>query len=403
MTSPSTRDVEERQDATRLLLSHPLVTANGPHADGYRLVRRHRAALTEELRRIFGYRLVVESGFARLFKAGPGPRGRPRPLRRANGAPFAPRGYSYLALACAVLLTSRSQILLSALIEDIRGAAAEAEIDLGADSLTDRRALVGALRQLVTWGVLEEDDGTIEGYAGDPSAEALLFVHRDIVRHLLAVPLRDVASPTELVVAAAEPGAVGGARHAVRRLIVEEPSVLSGDIDDEKWAWLRQYQRREAQILHAAVGVNVEIRAEGVTAIDPQGTLTDVAFPGDGSLAQAALLTVAVLVDRLRPADIPHARDALIPAVPVPAGLIDEVVVGLVAANAKRWKKDYVERPQLAVAEVTDLLVSMGLLDRDETTIHLRAVAARYAPTVVTAPPPSGPDQTPLEWETPST
>ena len=55
----------------------------------------------------------------------------------------------------------------------------------------------------------------------------------------------------------------------MRRLLVETPSVVAGDVDDESWAWLRQSQRRETTILGDAVGLDLEIRAEGVLAIDP--------------------------------------------------------------------------------------------------------------------------------------
>ena len=114
-------------------------------------VRRHRDDLSRDARQLLGYRLVVESGFARLYKAGLVPN-RARPLRRASGAPFSPRTYAYLALCCSVLLTGRQQVLLSGLVDDVRNAAVEAGVDLGGDSHADRQAFVAALRQLVAWG-----------------------------------------------------------------------------------------------------------------------------------------------------------------------------------------------------------------------------------------------------------
>lgn len=382
MTRALTADREELQDAARLLLAHPLLTATGAHAAGFRLVRRHRQRLVEDFRQLLGYRLVVEAGFARLYKGGLGSH-RGRPLLRSTGAPFQPRGYVYLTLTCAVLLTSRSQILLSGLVEEIRSAAAEADIDLGGDSMTERRALVSALRQLVAWGVLEEDDGSVDDYANDSGSEALLFVNRDLVRHLLAVALREVSGPEQLIALAAEPGAVGGPRHAVRRRIVEEPAVLSEDLDDGEWAWLRQYQRREAQILEESFGLDLEVRAEGVAAIDPQGSLSDLPFPGTGTLGQAALLAVAELVRRHAPAQVPQPREGTLDSVEVTDGEILDIVSRLVEVHRRRWRKDYVERPHALAADVTDLLAAMGLIDRDRGRLRLRAVAARYRPTVV--------------------
>ena len=105
-TSTATRDLAERQDALRHLLRHPLTTDDGPHAEPFQLVRRHRDELGRDVRQLLGYRLVVEATFARLYKAGLGP-GRARPLRRPSGAPFSPHAYAYLALCCSTLLTGR--------------------------------------------------------------------------------------------------------------------------------------------------------------------------------------------------------------------------------------------------------------------------------------------------------
>ncbi len=380
----SARDAAERQDALRLLLRYPLVTADGPHAETFRLVRRHRDDLSRDARQLLGYRLVVESGFARLYKAGLGPN-RARPLRRASGAPFSPRTYAYLALCCSVLLTGRQQVLLSGLVDDVRNAAVEAGVDLGGDSHADRQAFVAALRQLVAWGVLVEDEGTVGAFADDAGAEALIFVRRDLVRHLLAVPLREVEDPDELVRLAAEPGLGTGARHRVRRLLVEEPAVLADDVDEESWTWLRQSQRREARTFAELFGLELEIRAEGVAAIDPRDELTDETFPRGGTLGHAALLAVSELAGRLRPEAVP--RDEVVGTVPVPEGTLDEVVAALLAQHHPRWKQEYVGHPERLAGDVEDLLLAMGLLRRG-TDGHLRlaAVANRYAPEVALVP-----------------
>ena len=386
MTSSTvfTRDAAERQDAVRLLLRHPLVTADGPHAEAFRLVRRHRDALGRDLRQLLGYRLVVEAGFARLYKAGLGPH-RARPLRRTSGTPFSPRAYSYLALCCSVLLTGRQQILLSALIEEVRHAAVEAGVDLGGDSHADRLAFVAALRQLVAWGVLVEDDGTVDALAGDAGAEALLFVRRDLVRHLLAVPLREIEQPDELVRLSAQPGLGSGARHRVRRLLVEEPAVLADDVDEESWAWLRQSQRREARTFAEVFGLELEIRAEGVAAIDPRDELTDEPFPRGGTLGHASLLAVSELARRLGPDSVP--RDAVVSTVPVPSGMLEEVVADLLGQHRPRWRQEYVDHPERLSSDVEDLLVAMGLLRlTPEGDLRLTAVANRYAPEVVVVP-----------------
>ena len=180
---------DERRDAARLLLSTPLVLAEHD-PDGHRSIRRHGDTLATMFRNYLGYRLVVEAQFARLYKAGLGSAG--RPLLRKSKAAFSPRDYTYLALLCAVLLTSRQQVLLSTVVADVRHAAAEGDIDLGDDTLTERRALVHALGQLIEWGAIHEDAGTVAEFADDPAKEALLWIEHEIVRNLLAIAMRDV-------------------------------------------------------------------------------------------------------------------------------------------------------------------------------------------------------------------
>ena len=361
---------DERRDAARLLLSTPLVLAERD-PDGHRSIRRHADTLAAMFRNYLGYRLVVEAQFARLYKAGLGSDG--RPLLRRSKAVFSSRDYTYLALLCAVLLTSRQQVLLSTVVADVRHAAAEADIDLGDDTLTERRALVHALGRLIEWGVVHEDAGTVAEFADDPGKEALLWIEHEIVRNILAIPLRDIESPEQLIRAATEtdPDSI---RHAVRRRIVESPVVLVDELSESERLWLRQYQRREAQILEENFGLRLEIRLEGVMALDPQDELTDLRFPRDGTLGQAALLAVAELVERLMP-------DAGSGTAPVPDGELSSVVSRLLTARARAWSKEYVDHPERLMADVEELLVDMGLLELDERgALRLRAVAARFAP-----------------------
>jgi len=381
--------IDEQRDAARHLVRQPLILASRD-PEGHRRVRRNADALSTMFRTYLGYRLVVDPRFARLSKGGLGPADG-RPLRRSGSkAPFLPRDYAYLALICSVLLSGRIQVLLSALVADVRQAAAEAGVDLGGDTLAERRAFVHALRQLIDWGIITEDAGSVSEYADDPAKEALLGVERELIRHLLAVPLREVEGPDDLIRMAADPGP-DATRHAVRRKLVESPAVMIDDLAEAERAWLRQSQRREAQILEDNLGLRLEIRAEGVAAFDPQDELTDISFPRDGSLGQAALLTVAELVAELvaeRVADpIAHIEPA---AADVPSGLLESIVQGLLDRYRRRWSKDYVEHPERLGPDVEDLLVDVGLLTRDaDGSLRLRAIAARYAPepAEIDAPP----------------
>ncbi|GAA2564681.1 hypothetical protein GCM10010435_41380 [Winogradskya consettensis] len=349
----------ERRRAIRALLAEPLLL---PNSDEFALVRRHAEWLRTWFGTFLGYRLVVEAGFARLFKPGLG-QGRGRPLQRPTGQ-FTPRMYAYLALTTAVLLTCPEQVLLSQLVADIRAAAVEAGIELGdAQRPAERRALGAALRQMVAWSALREEQGSVTGYADDDQAEALLTVERDIVAHLMATPPGRTATPAEFVAHAAGPGQ-GGSRHRVRRRLCEEPVLYVDDLTGADRVWLRREQRRDERSYLDYLGLQAELRAEGAALLDPDDSLSDVSFPGNGTVAQAALLTIGALTERLRPDP-----GALVVGVPVPKDLLDDILAGLAERHARRWAGQYVTDPVLLREAVVALLVSMDLMARSAPTV----------------------------------
>lgn len=362
----------ERRAAARLLLRHPLVTPE-THPEEYPLIRRHADELARQFGQLLGYRLVVEPGFARLLKAGLGGDSG-RWLERTSGAPFTPRTYAYLALALSVLVTAPEQLLLSEVVTRTRAAAAEAGIDLGEPNhITERRALVAALKQLMSWHVLSEDEGSVESYSGDGTAEALLTVDREIARRLVSGPLGRASSPGELIELAATPEHAGP-RHAVRRRLVETPVVYVAELTDDERDWLRRNQRREHRIFEEFLGLDAEIRAEGVALLDPAGELSDIEFPGTGTVPWAALLVLARLVAELTP-DGGSAG--------IPDGRIEAVLAELVERHRKAWATRYTQSPELLCQDVTDLLRRMRLIDRSaDGGLRLLPAAARYAPEV---------------------
>jgi uncharacterized protein (TIGR02678 family) len=364
----------ERRTAARLLMREPLVTPE-THPEEFPLIRRHADELARQFGQLLGYRLVVEPGFARLLKAGLG-RNSGRWLERTSGVPFTPRTYAYLALALSVLVTAPEQLLLSEIVTRTRAAAAEAGIDLGEPNrIVERRALVAALKQLMTWHVLSEDEGSVESYSGDGTAEALLTVDREVARRLVSGPIGRASSPDELIELAAAPEHAGP-RHAVRRRLVETPVVYVGELTDEERDWLRRNQRREQRTFEEFLGLDAEIRAEGVALLDPGGELSDIEFPGSGTVPWAALLVLERLVAELTPdggsADIPDGR-------------IESVLAELVERHRKAWAERYTDSPELLYQAVTDLLLRMRLIDRSgDGSLRLLAAAARYAPEVTT-------------------
>ncbi|MDH6577297.1 TIGR02678 family protein [Kitasatospora sp. MAP5-34] len=365
---PSAYDVAlaaERRAAARLLLAHPLVTSNGPHADAFPLIRRHADWLAQRFQQVLGYRLLVEASYARLFKAGLGAAAGHR-LVRSTGTPFTPRTYAYLALALSVLVTAPEQLLLSQLVADLRAAAVDAGLEL-ADTgrQVEKRTMAAALRQLVEWGVLSETEGSIGAVADDSAAEALLTVDRDIARVVVAGPLAASRDGADLVLRAADPG-FGGPRTYVRRRLVETPVVHLDDLTAAEREWLRTRQRREAQAFSELLGLEAEIRAEGVAMVDPDDELSDLHFPGTGTVAQAALLLVDRPVRQLRPEDAGHPAvgGRLTIGVPIPPGLVDEILHDLIEAYGRRsnWQRGYLDDRAALSSDVLELLTRMRLV-----------------------------------------
>ncbi|MEU9283619.1 TIGR02678 family protein [Streptomyces sp. NPDC048275] len=369
MALPSTHDVAlaaERRTAARLLLSHPLVTSTGPYSDTFPLIRRHADWLAPRFQQVFGYRLLVEASYARLFKAGLGPGSGHRLERPSTGTPFTPRTYAYLSLALSVLVTAPEQLLLSQLVADLRAAAVDAGIEIGdTGRQAERRTLAAALRQLVDWGVLAETEGHVSAVADERGGEALLTVDREIARAVVAGPLAQSRDGADLVRRAADPG-FGGPRTYVRRRLVETPVVHLDDLTGAEREWLRTRQRRESQAFSELLGLEAEIRAEGIALVDPDDELTDLHLPGTGTVAQAALLLVERLVDRLRPEDPGHPAvgGRLVIGVPVPDGLLPELLDELIEEYGRRsnWQRGFLEDRDGLLAAVLDLLVRMLLM-----------------------------------------
>ncbi|GAQ64024.1 TIGR02678 family protein [Streptomyces scabiei] len=370
MTLPSAHDVAlaaERRTAARLLLAHPLIASDGPHADLFPLIRRHADWLGKRFQQVLGYRLLVDSSYARLFKAGLGTDSGHR-LERSTGTPFTPHTYACLALALSVLVTAPEQMLLSHLVADIRAAAADAGIELEETGrAAGKRTLVAALRQLVDWDVLIETEGHVAALAQEAGGEALITIDRELARVIVAGPLSQARNGADLVRRAADPG-FGGPRTYVRRMLVETPVVHLDELTDAERDWLRTRQRREAQAFSELLGLEMEIRAEGVALVDPEEELTDLHLPGTGTVAQAALLLAERLVERLRPQEPGHPATGgtLIIGVAVPDGLVDEVLAELITEYGQRsnWQRGYLEDlPSLREA-VLDLLVRMRLMAR---------------------------------------
>lgn len=359
----------------RALLRRPLLVAGGHGEDLLPLTRRYRTRLQTFFSAYFGYRLVVDSRFARLYKTGPGDDAT-RGLTQPGGAPFTPRAYAYLALVLAVLTGAGPQVLLSGLVADVRAAATEAGVEAG-DDLTERRALVAALRRLIALGVLTETDGSVAPWAEDTAAEALITVDVELLRHLVAGPLARAQSPDELVELAAEPGP-GGARHAVRRRIAEDPVVHHARLPGDQSGHLSTHLRREATLLEECTGLRLEARAEGVLALDDDDHLSDLVFPGPSTVGRIAVLALPELLadPDTRGSDGRHL---------ITMTRLRRVCARLAERYPQAWSKDAVADDAALARQVARRLVVAGLGRMDAAgeggdLLVLSPAAHRYAP-----------------------
>jgi len=371
-------DEAERRTALRALLLHPLLLADSPHAGALLLVRRHREHLQRLCAEGLGYRLIVEARGARLVKAGLG-RDATRGLRKRNDRPFEPRAYALLSLVLAALTRGPAQLMLDELVAQVRSAAADAELGVDLETASDRRALVAALQALVGFGVLVEREGQLASYGDDASAESLLDVRRDRLRLVLAPTMSGTGGPADLLDAAALPSAAGGARVALRRRLAESPVLSTDELTEDQAEWWRRNRVRERDWFADHLGLELELRAEGAVAIDPDEMLTDRPFPGTGSARQAALLVLEHLVGQVRE----QARGSGRSWWTLPADALSVAVRQVAGEHGRGFKRDYVDL-DLLQSDVTAVLTDAGLL-RTSGEQQVHAAAARYAPATTWA------------------
>ncbi|MEU2628910.1 DUF2398 family protein [Kitasatospora sp. NPDC007106] len=314
----------ERRTAARLLLAHPLVTPDGPHGAGFPLILRHADWLTERFGELLGYPLTVGPAHARLHKA---------PLADRAVPGFGPDGYAALVLALGAIADRR--------VPDLE------------------RPEVPAL--LTDWQVAT---------AGPDGGLAL---DRELARALLAAPAPPAAAPA------------GIPALAVRRLLAENPVVLTDELAAPERAWLLGRLTAEAELFADFLGLEAEIRAEGMALLDPADELSDLA---DGPLARTALLVAERLVEELRP--LPE--EAAPPAVLVPDALIDGTLGDVTDDYGlpEQPECDYLADRTALRRDVLGLLHRMQLIAPAGRNWVLRAPAARYAPQAELHPAPGG-------------
>jgi uncharacterized protein (TIGR02678 family) len=379
---------EELREAVRALLMRPLMP---PSDASFAVVRRHAEALTEWFQREAGWRLDIDRDGARLFKR-PGDTG-----SSVRGFPgYDRRRYVVLCLACAALERADAQITLRVLGEHVLSLAADPKLAAAGFTFAlatqgERRELVAVCRTLLDLGILVLVAGEEEAYVrgGDSRADALYDVRRRMLAGVLAAvrgpsSFRPEAAPgttaervralTGEVAIDSDEGRRTAIRHRLARRLLDDPVVYVDDLEGETLAYYTNQRGAMAARLAEATGLVVEQRAEGLALVDPDGELTDVAMPAEGTEAHVTLIVAELLAGRVRAA---------------PLGSVVELQVSEIVdhlAKAKRSFGKFWRKSALLPGSEMDLatialarLESLHLLARDGETIRPLPAIARFS------------------------
>ncbi|GAB7047714.1 TIGR02678 family protein [Catenuloplanes indicus] len=373
----------ERAQAIRALLARPLLTRAADPEDFF-LVARHAAELVPWFDEHTGWRLSVEArqGYARLAKVSARPDGtRPARRLRGNRDPFDRRRYALFCVLAAELLTGQVTtigILAGRLTQATVVEPAIPTFDSA--SREDRRAYVDALLLLERFGVLTATDGSTDAYLEHTDAKVLYRVDATRLARLLAAPQSPSRLPgPDLSALVREDRADDDPdrlRHSLVRRLLDDPVVYFDELPEAERAYATGVPGRRA--IRAAIeeaGLQLEERAEGLLAIDPDAVATDERFPAENSVpGQTALL----LLDSILAA---HPE-------PVPRAALAEQIAARFA-ELPAWARTYRSDggPQRLLTEALGVLERFKLIFNDEV-IRARPAAARYAAPTTSAKTP---------------
>ena len=390
------------RSAARHLVRYPLVLEERD-PNMFQLIRRHEQSLDRWFTQRFGYRLQVTADTARLFKTTVIAERRPLMAALRQSRPMSGREHTLLSLALAAASAGASVVSLRDLIKEIRSAAVEADVTI-TEEPADRRALVTALRWMVQHGIANEMHDRIERYAEDSDADAVLELRPDRVA-LLPLPVLARSDTVEQLLDRSDQRL--SSRAWMRSILLEEPVLYRSDLTPGEWTELRRRLRDEADIFDSMFGLHIEARAEGVSAIDEDGKLTDSRFPRGGTVGHAALLLIdrlTELVAKLDDHQDEEREDGYSDTTRWDVGIdfdigvnvgqgavvdiAQQVVIDMVGVLASEhehhWSKRLVSDPARLTAEILALLQDHRLAQpsRDGTAIRFFPAIWRYGVTV---------------------
>lgn len=374
--------------AARALLRRPLLRADGPEADEFQLVRRHAARLRTWFDLNTGWRLIVDSEFARLVKIVPATADATHPARdMRSGLPFGRRRYVLTCLALAVLERADSQITLGWLADRLILAAADEEIAQAGvafrlEGRAERSDVVAVVRLLLSLGVLARVAGDENAFVRD-AGDALYDVQRRSLALLLAAPRgpSTIAAPSfeGRLAALAEEHASEvdelrnrALRQRITRRLLDDAVLYYAELDAPEAEYLGRQRGAIVQRISELTGLVAEVRAEGIAMVDPDDDLTDVRMPDTGTDGHVALL----LAEHLAQAGIKGDAGAV-----VSIDDLHRLVRRLAHEHRVYWRKD-TRAPGAEiglVAAALERLEALRLVAREPGVVRPLPALARYA------------------------
>jgi uncharacterized protein (TIGR02678 family) len=369
----------QRRAALRALLAKPLLVAE---ADGETLVlvRRHLPELREWLNRETGWRLIVDSETARLFKTAPDLSDASHPARGNHSEPFGRRRYVTLCLALSALARADAQTTLGSLADDVLTGAAQPELTatgftLTLDNRSDRSDLVAVVRLLLGWGVLSRVAGDEDAYLS--AGTDVLY---DVRRPVLGVLLSGSRGPSVVTAPAfeerlaeltAEPVAESdelrnqALRRRLTRRLLENPVVYYDELDEDERGYLLSQRHAITRRIGEATGLISEMRAEGIAMVDPEDELTDVRMPEQRTDGHVTLLVAEYLARRDR----------------ATLGELHAFVRQAAGEHRAYWRKGVTEpgAETELLATALEKLTALRLVTVDGPDVRSRPAIARFA------------------------
>lgn len=379
----------ERQTAFRALLRQPMLGARGETAEVFALVRRHADWLRQWLADHCGWRLHVDSEFARLLKTPPDVAdGTRSAIESKAGTSFNRRRYVLLCLALATLERADRQTTLGNLAQEVLAlisadaALTNAGIAFRLDSREQRSDLVQVVRYLLELRVLERLDGDEQLFLQN-TGDVLYNVNRPILAMMLNFRRppsildgnTSLTSRMEALIEDPRPDTDEAKNRDLRfrltRRLLDDPVIYFEDLEPSELDYLNKQRGRLLRRVEEATGLIAEIRAEGIAMLDDRGDVTDLEMPKDGTEGHFTLLLAEFLAERLRANLSPQ------------VGLVEirSYAAALIQQHARHWRKAVREpgAEEFLVADALQRLEGLRLIAIEEgQTVLARPAIARY-------------------------